>query len=545
MTEPTDAPSAASTPDHEFVIIGLGVCGIYQLYKLTQIGADVLALDTHADLGGTWFKNRYPGCRFDSESYTYGYSFSDELLQEWNWSEHFASQPETLSYLNHVVDRFGLRKHMQFNTHVRSAHFDDATGIWHLDIDDGRTLTCRFLLTAVGLLSIPTVPKLPGMDSFRGVSMHTYEWPDQPLDLKGKRVAVIGTGASGVQLIASIADKVDTLTVFQRHPNWCAPLGNSPISDEDMAKIKASYPEILAKCDETPGGFIHGPDRRKFAEVPPEERRELWERLYRAPGFGIWLGNLRDVLTDEHANAEFSAFIAEKIRERVHDPVVAEQLIPKDHGFGVHRVPLETNYYETYNRDNVHLISLLDTPIVEITPTGVRTTDRDYEFDIIVYATGFDAITGAYDKMDIVGLRGARLRDAWEDGPVTYLGMQVVGFPNLVLLAGPHTASVATNTPRAIESAVNWTTRLFEYMSSHGYTRIEATPEAQARWTARVQELYGALLMRNAKSWFTGYNANVAGRDKTRYLLYVGGAPRYRTALAEVAENSYQGFVLS
>ena len=545
MTEPDTTPRGAAAPDHEFIVVGTGVCGIYQLYQLLRIGADVVALDAHADLGGTWFKNRYPGCRFDSESYTYGYSFSDELLQEWNWSENFAAQPETLRYLNHVADKFGLREHMVFNTRVSAARFDDEAGLWRLKVDDGRVLTCRFLLTAVGLLSIPTPPRIPGMDSFRGVSMHTYDWPDERLDLTGQRVAVIGAGASGIQVIASIADKVESLTVLQRRPNWAAPLNNSPISEDEMAKIKASYEEIFARCDETPGGFVHGPDRRKFAEATPEERRELWEKLYRAPGFGIWLGNLRDVLTDETANEAFSAFVAEKIRERVKDPRTAELLIPKDHGFGVQRVPLETNYYEAFNRDNVELVSLSETPIEEITPSGLRTTERAYEFDVIVYATGFDAITGAYDHIDIVGRDGLRLKDAWADGPVTYLGIQVVGFPNLLMLAGVHTASVATNAPRAIEAEVNWITQLIEHMRAHAYTRIETTEEAQGWWTARIKELYGRLLLRKARSWFTGYNANVAGHDRTRYLLYVGGAPRYRTALEEVSENGYEGFVLS
>jgi cation diffusion facilitator CzcD-associated flavoprotein CzcO len=545
MNQRSASQGTATGPDHEFVIIGTGVGGIYQLYRLVSMGADVLAIDAHPDLGGTWYKNRYPGCRFDSESFTYGYSFSDELLRDWTWSERFAAQPETLRYLNHVADRFGLREYMQFNTTVKAARFDDDATLWRLETGDGRTLSCRFLITALGLLSAPTVPHFPGMDSFLGTVMHTYHWPDEPVDLAGKRVAVIGTGASGVQVISAIAGQVESLTVFQRRPNWCAPLNNSPISDEEMAKIKASYSEIFARCDETPGGFIHGPDRRRFAEVPRAERLALWEELYGAPGFGIWLGNLRDVLIDEGANAGFSAFIAGKIRQRVSDPAVAELLIPRDHGFGVQRVPLETRYYEAYNRGNVRLVSLLETPIEEITPTGLRTSDREYEFDVIVYATGFDAITGSFDRIDITGRNGVRLADAWEDDPVTYLGIQVAGFPNLIMVAGPHTASVATNTPRALETAVNWITVLFEYMRSRGYTRVEPTEEAQADWTAQVRDLYSTLLLRNAKSWFTGYNRNVAGHDRTRHLMYVGGAPRYRRKLGEVSENGYEGFLMS
>ncbi|MFN6995040.1 MAG: flavin-containing monooxygenase [Aquincola tertiaricarbonis] len=531
-------------PDRQFVIIGAGMCGLYQLHKLLRMGADVTVLERGDDVGGTWYWNRYPGCRFDSESYTYGYSFSKELLAEWDWTEHFSPQPENLRYVNHVVDKFDLRKHVQFGCNLKRAVWDDEQHIWTLELADGRTLTCRFLLTAIGLLSAPTMPRLAGMDSFRGPSFHTYHWPKEPVDLAGKRVAVIGTGATGVQLISAIADKVDQLTVFQRRPNWCAPLHNAPISAAEMASIRADYAEIFKKCDNTPGGFIHGPDRRRVAEVPREERLAFWERLYATPGFAIWLGNFRDVLMDEDANAEFSAFVADKIRERVKDPVLAEKLIPKDHGFGVQRVPMETRYYEAYNRPNVHLVSIGETPIERITPTGIRTSERDYEFDLIIYATGFDAVTGAFDGIDFVGTDGQRLRDCWRDGPLTYLGLQVAGFPNLFMLAGPQSASLSTNFPRGIETVVDWASGLFEHAVQHGIHRVEPRPEAQAEWTAHVKEMYQGLLLRKAKSWFTGYNSNVEGHDKIRYMIYNGGAPRYRQRLAEVAQQGYAGFRL-
>ncbi len=538
----TTATMERVTPQHDFVIVGAGVCGIYQLYKLLQLGADVTVLDIASDVGGTWYWNRYPGCRFDSESYSYGYSFSKELLEEWNWSEHFAGQPETLRYLNHVVDRFDLRKHMQFEVRVNAATWDEENRLWSLDLSDGRTMTCRFLLTAIGLLSAPTMPHIPEMDSFEGQSFHTYYWPHDPVDLTGKRVAVIGTGATGVQVISEIADKVESLTVFQRRPNWCAPLHNSKITDQEMAQIKASYDEIFAKCAATPGGFIHGPDRRKLSEVPPEERLAFWEKLYASPGFGIWLGNFRDVLMDEEANAEFSAFVADKIRQRVHDPVVAEKLIPRDHGFGVQRVPMETRYYEAYNRDNVRLVDIEETPIERITPTGLRTATEEFSFDVIVYATGFDAITGSFDRIDITGVGGQKLRDKWYDGPVTYLGVQTVGFPNLITLAGPQGGSNSTNFPRGIETGVDWATEFYAFLAERGCTRIEPTPEAEAEWSEHVKEMYQGLLLRKAKSWFTGYNSNVEGHDKIRYLIYNGGAPRYRKRLAEVAANGYEGF---
>lgn len=531
--------------EREFVIVGAGMCGLYQLHRLLQMGADVTVLERGDDVGGTWYWNRYPGCRFDSESYTYGYSFSKELLEEWDWTEHFSPQPENLRYVNHVVDKFKLRPHIQFGCNLKRAIWDDEHNFWTLELAVGRTLTCRFLLTAIGLLSTPTMPRLQGRDTFRGPSFHTYHWPKERVELDGKRVAVIGTGATGVQLIGAIADRVGELTVFQRRPNWCAPLHNAPISAAEMASIRARYAEIFGKCDATPGGFIHGPDRRRVSEVPRGERLAFWERLYATPGFAIWLGNFRDVLMDEVANAEFSAFVADKIRERVKDPVLAEKLIPKDHGFGVQRVPMETRYYEAYNRDNVHLVSIGDTPIECITPTGIRTTEREYELDLIVYATGFDAVTGAFDHIDFVGTDGRRLRDSWRDGPLTYLGLQTLGFPNLFMLAGPQSASLSTNFPRGIETVVDWASSLFEHVRQVGVQRVEPTPQAQALWTEHVKELYQGLLLRKAKSWFTGYNSNVEGHDKIRYMIYNGGAPRYRQRLAEVAAQSYEGFRFS
>ena len=535
--------TGGAIPEHDFLVVGAGVCGIYQLYRLLELGADVLVIDALSDIGGTWQQNRYPGCRFDSESYSYGYSFSPELLQEWDWSEHFAAQPETLRYLEHVVDKFDLRKHMQFDCRVQSAVFDEAATMWTVTLDDGRRIRCRFLLTALGLLSAPTLPRYPGMDLFRGPSFHTFHWPHEPLDLTGKRVGIIGTGATGVQVIGAIAPIVGELTVFQRRPNWCAPLHNRPITPEEMAAIKQRYDEIFEQCAKTPGGFIHGPDRRKLAEVPPEERLAFWEQLYAAPGFQIWLGNFRDVLMDDEANAEFSAFVADKIRARVHDPAVAEKLIPKDHGFGVQRVPMETNYYEAYNRPNVHLVDISETPIERVTETGIQTSAGHHEFDVIIYATGFDAITGSFDRIEFVGKGGVKLRDKWHDGPSTYLGVATAGFPNLVMLAGPQGAANSTNFPRAIEYGVDWATGLYRHIMEHQYTFVDVAPEAEAEWTEHVKDLYQNLLLRKAKSWFTGYNENVEGHQTTRYLMYVGGAPRYRKHLDEIADTGYPGFV--
>jgi len=532
---------------YEVIVIGAGVAGIYQIKLLADLEVDATVLDAAGDLGGTWYRNRYPGARFDSESYTYGYSFSRELLNEWHWKERFSSQPENLRYLNYVADKFDLRKYMQFNSKVEAMRFDEANDLWRLKIEDGRELTSRFVIMAVGLLSIPTPPRLKGMEKFKGRSFHTFYWPHEPVEMSGKKVAVIGTGATGIQVIAEIADKVGDLTVFQRRPNWSAPLNNGPISDAEMADIRSRYDEIFATCARTPGGFEHEPDRRGFYEVSREARLVLWDRLYESHGFAIWLRNFREIFTDEKANTEFSEYIAERIRQRVKDPTVAEKLIPRDHGFGVQRVPMETSYFEVYNRDNVHLVDIRETPIEEITATGLRTPERDYEFDIIVYATGFDAITGAFDRIDIQGVGGARLRDKWREGPSTFLGMLVHGFPNFLMPSGPQSGSASTNYPRGIETGVNWCTKLLGYMWDHGYTHAEPTLEAQERWTSHVKEMYSAMLMRKAKSWFTGYNSNVPGHEygTVRYLVYNGGTPKYVSNINRVAENGYAGIVFT
>jgi len=532
---------------YEVIVVGAGVAGIYQLKRLLDLGIDTTVFDSAPDLGGTWYWNRYPGCRFDSESYTYGFSFSRELLDEWHWKERFSSQPENLRYLNYVADKFDLRRHMQFNCRIEAAHFDETRDLWRLRIDDGREFTCRFVVLAVGLLSAPTMPRLEGIESFNGRSFHTYYWPHEPLDLAGKKVAVVGTGATGIQVIAEIADKVGELTVFQRRPNWSAPLNNSAISEAEMADIRARYDEIFAACARSPGAFLHEPDHRGFYEISREERLKLWDKLYDEPGFGIWLANFREIFVNEAANAEFSVYIADRIRRRVKNQVVAEKLVPRDHGFGVQRVPLETNYFEAYDRDNVHLIDISETPIERVTEKGIRTTVRDYEFDIIVYATGFDAITGAYDRIDIKGIGGATLFEKWKDAPSTFLGVLVNGFPNLLMPTGPQSASATTNFPRGIETGVNWCIGLLQHMWDRGYTRAEPSREAEQRWTAHVAKMYEIMLMRKAKSWFTGYNSNVAGHGEgnIRYFLYNGGTPKYVAIINDVAAKGYEGIVLS
>src|SRR5271155_3919154 len=406
-------PKADPALDFDAIIIGAGVSGLHQLYRLRELGLKVRVFETGSGVGGTWYWNRYPGARFDSESWTYGYSFSQELLEEWDWAEHFAPQPETERYLNYVADKFDLRRDIQFNSRVATAHYDEDTRGWNLMLEDGRRCTARFLVTAVGVLSAPTMPRIPGVETFGGQSCHTHYWPKEPVSFEGKRVAVIGTGATGIQTITEVAKTAGDLTVFQRTPQWAAPLHNGRIGKDEMNRIRERYDEIFAICQETYGCFIHRADPRSTLEVTEEEREAFWEKLYGEPGFGIWMGNFRDILVDRAANALISDFVARKIRQRVKDPAVAEKLIPKNHGFGTRRVPLESGYYEVYNQPNVKLIDINDTPIERITPTGIKTSDAEYQFDVIIYATGFDAITGAFDRIDIRGVDGASLKEKW------------------------------------------------------------------------------------------------------------------------------------
>jgi cation diffusion facilitator CzcD-associated flavoprotein CzcO len=523
--------------DYDVIVIGAGMSGLYQLYRLRELGLRTRVFEAGTNVGGTWYWNRYPGARFDSESYSYGYSFSKELLEEWEWSEHFAGQPETLRYLNYVAEKFDLRRDIQFKSRVIAATYNEETRSWTIALEDGATFTARFLITAIGPLSTPTLPRIEGRDSFKGKSFHTARWPKEPVDLKGKRVAVIGTGATGVQTIQTIAKDVGHLTIFQRTPNWCAPLHNGKIDAETQKRIKAGYPEMFARCQETFACFIHTPDPRGAFEVSDEEREAFYEKLYGERGFGIWQGNFRDILIDRKANATISDFVARKIRQRVKNPEVAEKLIPKNHGFGTRRLPLETFYYEVYNQDNVELVDIKETPIERITPFGIKTAAREYAFDIIIYATGFDAITGAFDRIDFRGVGGARLKDKWRNGPETYLGLMVEGFPNMLMLMGPHTA--LGNIPRSIEYSVDWVTGLITFAQQSGLTRLEATADGVASWTDHVKALGVGLLSNEVDSWMTGINRNVEGRERRIVARYSGSAPAYRARCDEVAARGY------
>ena len=529
--------AADATLDFDAVVIGAGVAGLYMLYRLRELGLRVRVLETGAGVGGTWYWNRYPGARLDSESWTYGYSFA-EVLEEWDWPEHFATQPELERYYNYVADKFDLRRDIQFESRVAAAHYQEDTRSWDVILADGRRYTTRLVIPALGLLSAATLPNIPGVESFQGQSCHTHDWPEEPARFEGKRVAVIGTASTGVQVITEAARTVGHLTVFQRTPQWCVPLRNAKISKEEMNRIRTEYPKIFATCQETYGCYIHAPDPRGTFEVTPEEREAFWERLYGEPGMGIWLGNFHDIVSDREANKLISDSLARKIRERVKDPVLAEKLIPKNHGFGTRRVVLESGYYEVYNQPNVTLVDVTETPIERVTPAGIKTSDAEYEFDIIVYATGYDAFTGAYDRIDFRGIGGASLKEKWQDGPQTFLGILVDGFPNMLMLMGPH-AGIG-NFPRATEYSADWMIELIRFARDRGTTRIEATAAAVKDWTDHVIAVSEGLLYLEVDSWMTGVNRNVEGKQVRRVLRYNGGHPAFRARAEAVAAGEYR-----
>lgn len=539
-----EQPGQDQAAEYDAIVIGAGISGMFMLYRLRELGMTARVFESGTNIGGTWYWNRYPGARFDSESWTYGFSFSKELMQEWDWKEHFSPQPDTLEYLNYVADKFDLRRDMQFRSTVKAAHWDDAANQWTVTLESGQQARSQFLLTAVGILSAHTLPAIPGRDSFEGPACHTARWPHTPVDFTGQRVGIIGTGATAIQAIPEIAKQAKQLTVFQRRPNWAAPLHNAKIGKAEMEEIKTRYEEIYAHCATTPSWFIHQADPRKALSVPPEEREAFWEKLYSEPGFGIWMGNFRDILTDEQANAAISEFIAKKIRQRVKDPEVADKLIPKDHGFGTRRVPLESGYFEAYNRDNVLLVDTIrDEPIECITPNGIKTSKQEHEFDFLIYATGFDGVTGAYDRIDIRGSNGVRLKDAWADGPRTYLGMIAESFPNMMMVLGPHTAR--GNIPQVVEHSVEWQTGVLQFMQANNYKRIETRSEQVAEWTETVIKAAEPLLSSKVDSWQTGVNRNVEGRNVRRVLGYNGNGVHFRKKAAEVASNGYREFRFS
>src|SRR6266571_4935520 len=532
-------PAAGTGPvDHfDAIVIGAGVSGLYQLYRLRERGLAVRCYEEGSGVGGTWYWNRYPGARFDSESYTYGYSFSEELLQEWDWKEHHSGQPENERYLNYVADKFDLRRDIQLNARVASAVYDERTNCWQIHTAEGYRARAQFVIAAVGVLSAQYVPDFVGLESFQGTWCHTGRWPQDGLEVAGKRVGVIGTGASAVQLIPEIAKDVAHLTVFQRTPNYCVPLRNGPIDPAWQRQIKASYPDIFKQCRETPGAFLHAFDPRSALAVSPDERRAQYERLWAEPGFKKWLANFYDIMLPGEANEDYAEFVRQKIRERVKDPVVADKLVPTDHPFGSKRLPCESGYYEVFNQDNVLLVDVREAPIERITPTGIKTRDAEYALDVLIFATGYDAVTGALNRIAIRGEGGQTLQDKFAAGPRTYMGLQSAGFPNLFTI---NAASVG-NFVRAAEPLVDWVRDCICYVRDHQFTRIAPTPEAEAAWTQHVAEAGAKILRTQADSWFVG--ANIPG--KARFLLTSpDSAPVMRAKRAEVAAKGYAGFLL-
>ncbi|WP_108788637.1 NAD(P)-binding domain-containing protein [Erythrobacter sp. Alg231-14] len=531
---------------YDAIVVGAGVAGIYQAKMLSDRGLNFLALDTNADFGGTWFKNRYPGCRFDSESYTYGYKFSRELLNEWDWKEHFSPQPENLKYLNFVADKFDLRQYFRFNSRVQSMVWREDDRFWDVTLTTGESYRTRFVITCLGVLSEAFVPAIKGAETFGGLAFHTYDWPDDPVQLEGQKVGVIGTGATGIQIIAEIADTVGELTVFQRNPNWSVPLNNAPISPDEMDDIRSRYDEIFEICNQSQGGFCHLPLRREFADTTPQERLAFWDELYERRGFALLLANYRETFLEEGANRQLSEYVAQRIRQRVNDPKVAETLIPKDHGFGMRRLPLETRYFEAYNRPNVTLVDLNHDPINSIDSAGIQTAANHYDLDLIIYATGFEATTGALNAIDIKGVDGHALKDKWRDDTSTYLGTMSRGFPNMMMVGGPQSVSGSTNYPQAIETGVEWVTALLDYVMEGNHTRVEASQDGEDFWNAEVAHKQDHMPFRKVRSWFTGYNPNAAeGKSPFRYNNYWGGVPKYRKFLQRAADSDYDQIEMS
>jgi cyclohexanone monooxygenase len=524
----------------DVVIVGAGAAGLYALHRLRGLGLSVQGIEAAGDVGGTWYWNRYPGARCDIESMTYSYSFSEELQQEWTWSERYAAQPEILDYLRHVADRFDLRKEIRFDTRVTGATFGETDGRWVVTTDDGGTLSASFLVMATGCLSVPRMPDIPGVGAFAGETYHTGLWPHRPVDFTGKRVGIIGTGSSAVQALPIIAESAAQVTVFQRTPAYSVPAWNRPLEPDEVRERKLRYPEYRRMERESGGGNPYFAREVSIWEETPEQRlRELEER-YRVGGFYLHSA-YSDLFTDAEANELVAEWVRDRIRERVDDPVVAEQLCPRDYPFATKRMCIDTGYYEAYNRDNVRLVDVSANPITEIDATGLRVGDERFTFDMLVYATGFDAMTGALLALDPRGRSGLTLREKWADGPRSYLGLMVAGFPNLFTVTGPGSPSVLSNMLVSIEQHVDLIADCIAHVRDERATTIEPTPEAEERWVDHVREEGEATLYPRAKSWYMG--ANVPG--KARVLLpYVTGVGAYRRECDRIVENDFEGFAV-
>jgi cation diffusion facilitator CzcD-associated flavoprotein CzcO len=533
----------ARTTELDALVVGAGFAGLYQLLCLRdRLGLSVKALEAGSGVGGTWYWNRYPGARCDSESHVYWYTFSPELMREWEWSERYPGQAEILRYLNFVADRFDLKRDIQFNSRVASAHYDEAANRWHVRTEHGETFVVKFLVTAVGCLSTANVPKIPGLQDFKGDWYHTGQWPHEGVDFTGKRVGMIGTGSTGIQAAPVIAAQAKHLTVFQRTANYSVPARNVLLAAEFKQYVKQNAEEIRAATQQTYNGMFFKVDDRKAVETSPEERETIYEAAWQRGGLQF-RAVFQDMLVSKEANDTASDFIKRKIRSIVKDPKTAAILSDIDHPYAAKRPPIDTDYFETYNRPNVSLVDVKASPIECISASAICTTEADYPVDIIVFATGFDAMTGPLLRMDIRGRNGVALKDVWEAGPRNYLGLQVAGFPNLFTITGPGSPSVLCNMPVAIEQHADWITDCIAHMRAKGLERIEARPEAVERWVAEVNEVANRTLLPQAKhSWYLG--ANIPGKPRV-FMPYAGGMIRYREICQEVAAQAYEGFALS
>ncbi|HKW53212.1 MAG TPA: NAD(P)/FAD-dependent oxidoreductase [Stellaceae bacterium] len=534
-----------ATQGFDAVVIGAGFSGIHMLKALRDgLGLNARVYEAGDTVGGTWYWNRYPGARCDSDAYIYCFTWDKQLLQEWQWSERYPEQPEILRYLEHVCERHDLKRDMQFNTRVSGAEFDEATNLWKVRTDKGEEVTTPYLIAAVGTLSATNMPQFKGLERFKGKWYHTSRFPKEGVDFTGKRVAVVGTGATAVQAIPEIAQQAKQLTVFQRTANYCVPARNGKVDPELVKARKADYDNIVTRIRDSFFGQEHYFIPKSALDVTAEEREREFDRMWDAGGFAFWLANYQDMFFSKEANELCADYIRRKIRKTVKDPAVAERLIPKGHYYGTKRQPLDTNYYETFNKDNVLLVDAkTDGAIEEITEKGIRAGGKEYPVDIIVFATGFDAMTGALKQLNLKGRGGRTLDEEWAKGPRTYLGVSIAGFPNFFTITGPQSPSVLTNMPVAIEQHVEWITDCIDRVRQSGKTTIEATPEAQEKWVDHVNEIVSATLMTSANSWYM--SANIAGKPRA-FLPYLGpeGVGGYRRKCDEVAAKDYEGFQL-
>jgi cation diffusion facilitator CzcD-associated flavoprotein CzcO len=529
--------------EYDAIIIGAGFAGMYQLLCLRdRLGLSARVLEAGSGVGGTWYWNRYPGARCDSESHSYCYGFSEELIREWEWSERYPGQPEIMRYLNHVADRFDLKRDIQFDARVTEAHYDAASNRWRVRTQAGDRFTAKFLITAVGCLSSANVPKIPGLQDFAGRWYHTGQWPHEGVDFTGMRVGQVGTGSTGIQAAPVIAAASAHLTVFQRTANYSVPARNAPLTPEFRRYVKENWPEIRGIMHGTPNGHPFRISERRALEATEEERLALYEAAWEKGGLQF-RATFQDLLVSKAANDTAAEFLRNKIRQIVKDPAKAAILSDIDHPYAAKRPPIDTDYFDTFNRDNVAIVDLRAEPIERITPGGILTTRGEYPLDIIVFATGFDAMTGPMLRIDIRGRDGRTLAEEWQAGPRNYLGLQVAGFPNMFTITGPGSPSVLCNMPVAIEQHVEWITDCIASMRARGLQRIEAKPEAMDKWVAHVNDAANATLLPQAKhSWYLG--ANVPGKPRV-FMPYAGGMAHYRGICAEVAAKDYEGFVLT